>query len=255
MKKILLGMAVLILSFSAIASTPTGDLLEGVKPGADGKIDVITIFPHPDDEVAYSGGTLIKMKNDPRVRVHILCMTLGDLSPSKDTLGITPEKMAEIRSQELKAASAVLRADEVIQWDYHDQGLESADQKQLYEKILDAINKADAEVIIGYGPEGITGHPDHLIGYQHTQEAFKNSRAQKLYYVNVPKILYPVYRSYSKADPLPSTVKVDIRCCKKLKLLALDEHASQKFFIGPIEKLEFSVVFNYEYYTLGGSKE
>jgi len=254
MKKLWLCAAILFAAFSAIAAVPTGDLLEGVRPGPDGRIDVITIFPHPDDEVAYSGGTLIKMKSDPRVRVHILCMTLGDLSPAKDTLEISPEKMAMIRSEELKAVGAVIKADEVIQWDYHDQGLEKADQKELYERILDAINKTDAEVIIGYGPEGITGHTDHVVGYKLTQEAFKNSKAQKLYYVNVPRILYPIYRSYSKIDPLPATVKVDIRCCRKMKLLALDEHASQKFFIGPIEKLEFSVIFNYEYYTLGGSK-
>ena len=49
-------------------------------------------------------------------------------------------------------------------------------------------------------------------------------------------------------------MKVDIRCCRKLKLLALDEHASQKYFIGSMERLEFSVVFNYEYFTLGESK-
>ena len=197
---------------------------------------------------------MIKLKQDPRVRVHILCMTLGDLSPAKDTLGITPEKMAKIRSEELQSVATVIKADEVIQWDYHDQGLEKADQKELYSRILDAINKTDAEVIIGYGPEGITLHPDHVIGYQRTLEAFKASHAQKLYYVNVPKALYPIYHIYSKTNPLPATMKVDIRGCRKLKLLALDEHASQKYFIGPMERLEFSVVFNYEYFTLGESK-
>jgi len=253
MKKMMLCV-MLVFACRVSAGIPTGSLLEGVNPGADGKIDVLTIFPHPDDEVAYSGGTLLKLKQDPRVRVHILCMTLGELSPAKDHLGISPGKMAEIRAEELKSAAAVLGADEVIQWDYHDQGLPKADQKELYQRLLDAVHQTDAELIIGYGPEGITGHPDHITGYERTLQAFQNSGAQNLYYVNVPKVLYPIYRYYSRQNPLPATLKVDIRCCKKMKLLALDEHASQKFFIGPMERLEFSVVFNYEYFTLAGQK-
>ena len=242
-------------------------LLDGVKPGPDGKIDVVTIFPHPDDEVAYSGGTLIKLKQDPRVRLHILCMTLGDLSPAKDTLKITPEKMAEIRSAELKTVGTVVNADEIVQWDYHDQGLSKVDPKELSARILDFINRTNAAVVIGYGPDGVSGHVDHVVGYQRVLEAFKNSHAQKLYYVNVPRAVYPVYwisrqilYIYNpkwfpgKDKPLPATVKVDIRCCRKMKLLSLDEHASQKFFMTITDRIEFSVIYKYEYFALAESK-
>jgi len=232
------------------AGIPAGDLLAGVRAGEDGKIDVLTIFPHPDDEM-YCDGTLLKLKTDPRVRVHLLVMTLGDLSPAKDTLGITPEKMAAIRIQEMQKVAAVLPAEEVIQWDIHDQGLPQVPENELAQKILEVINQTGAEVIIGYGPEGITGHPDHLAGYQATEMAFPKSQAQKLFYVNVPKALYPIYRSYSHTNPLPATIRVDVRDFKKMKLLAIDEHGSQKFFIGKIERLEMSLIFNYEYFTLG----
>jgi len=248
------ALVVILMSLRAMARVPDGSLLEGVAPGPDGKIDVMTIFPHPDDEVDYSGGTLLKLKADPRVRVHILCMTLGDLSPAKDNLGISPEKMAEVRSAELKSAASVINADRVIQWDYRDQGLPKADPEELRRRILDAINQAGAEVIIGYGPEGITGHPDHIAGHARVKEAFLESKAQKLYYVNVPRSMYPIYRLYSKMTPLPATVKVDIRCCRKMRRLMTDEHASQKYFIGWIEKLEFNLIFGHEYYTLGASK-
>lgn len=202
----------------------------------------------------YCDATLLKMKQDPRVRVHLLVMTLGELSPAKDSLQISPEKMAEIRSKEIRKVAMVLNADSLIQWDYYDQGLPELEPKELAGKILEVINQTDVEIIIGYGPEGITGHPDHIAGFKATEIAFKKSRTQRLYYVNVPKALYPIYRAYSltpnKADPLPATVKVDVRKFKKMKALAITEHASQKFFIGKIDQLEMSLSFNYEYFTL-----
>ena len=48
MKKYLsfaLMLLALAVGSQAAAAVPTGSLLDGVKPGADGKINVITIFP------------------------------------------------------------------------------------------------------------------------------------------------------------------------------------------------------------------
>jgi len=257
-KKLFIPLALLLVLLALSASAvPAGDLLEGVKPDKNGNIDVLTVFPHPDDEM-YCDGALLKMKTDPRVRIHLLVMTMGELSPAKDTLGISPEKMAEIRVKEIEKVATVLKADSLIRWDYHDQGLPQIDKNELAQKILEVMNQTDAEIIIGYGPEGITGHPDHIAGSQATQIAFQKSNAQKLYYVNVPQILYPIYRAYAltpnKPDPIPATIKVDVRKFKKLKMLAINSHASQKYFIGKIEQLEMSLNFNYEYFTLSASK-
>ncbi len=251
----LLMVSVLILTANiAVAKAiPSGDLLEGVKPGPDGKIDVLTVFPHADDEM-YCDGTLLKMKQDPAVRIHFLVMTLGDLSPSKDVLGISPEKMAAIRVKEMGKVAAVVGADSYLQWELHDQGLPALPPEELASKILKVINDTHAEVIIGYGPEGIYGHPDHIAGCRAAELAFRSSPAQKLYYVNVPKALYPVYRLLSKTNPLPATVKVDVRKFKKMKMLAIDEETSQKYFMSWIPKLEMSLNFNYEYFTLAAEK-
>ena len=48
MKKFIAAIG-LTVAISARAAVPAGSLLDGVKPGPDGKIDVVTIFPHPDD--------------------------------------------------------------------------------------------------------------------------------------------------------------------------------------------------------------
>ena len=115
------------------------------------------------------------------MKVHILCLTLGDKSEANEILKITPETQGKIRSQELRAAAVVLGADEVIQLDYHDQGLTGADQKQLLDKIAGAIAKTHAEVVITYGPDGITGHPDHKTCSRVVTEAFKGQHGAETF--------------------------------------------------------------------------
>ncbi len=63
MKKLISAVALFtglagLAALSGCSDVPTGSLLEGVKPGPDGKINVVTVFSHPDDETFYTGGTL-----------------------------------------------------------------------------------------------------------------------------------------------------------------------------------------------------
>jgi len=256
MKKFLLAITVsLIVGVGAFAGQLGSDLLEAIKPGPDGKIDVITILPHEDDETIFVGGTIMKMKQDPRVRVHIMCLTLGDMSDTNKVLKITPELQGRIRSRELRSAAAVLGADEVIQLDYHDQGLASADQSILRQKILDEIDRTDAELVVGYGPDGITGHIDHKTGSRAVTEAFKQSKAQKLYYISLPRSVKGTFALMGAKPPMEPTVKVDIRPFKKLKMLAIDEHATQKWFAGFFQHASMLNWFDNEYFTLGAENK
>ena len=233
MKKVVTGILIFLAAFVARAEVPVGNLLDGVKPGADGKIDVLVVSPHPDDESIYSGGTLILMKQNPAVRVHILCLTVGDLSPSEKRLKISKGKIGRIRVEELKKAAVVIGADSLTQFDYHDQGLAGADQSELARKIGEVIKKTHAEVIISYGPEGITRHPDHVTASRAVTSEFKKSAAQRLYYISLPEAIYPIYYLYKRVHPMRATVRVDIRPVRQLKLLALDSHASQKYLTSP----------------------
>jgi len=253
MKKIFIAFTILAWAALASAAAPTGSLLDGVKPGADGRIDVLTIFPHQDDETIFVGGTILALKQDPRVRVHIMCLTLGDKSRANKILHITPDFQGKVRSRELRAAAAVLGADEVIQLDYRDQGLPGADQKELYAQIADAMGKTNAEVVITYGPEGITGHMDHKAGSKAVTEVFKTGPAQKLYYVSMPRWVHALAFPGVKL-PVAPTVKVDIRPYKELKLLAMDEHATQKWWAGLFQQMTMENEFNDEYFALALSK-
>jgi N-acetylglucosamine malate deacetylase 2 len=258
-RALLLAAALIIAAAPAFASTPTGDLLTGVKPGPDGVIDVLTIFAHQDDE-AYAGGTLLKLKleGNPPVRLHLACLTLGDLSGAKDTLHISGDYLAKIRTGELQSAAAVFQADEVIQWDYHDQGLKGANREELVGKLRDLIAKTGAEVVITHDPSGLTRHPDHVVCAAAVTAAFPQSPAQRLYYSTYPAfIFYPVATLtifHERAPRAQPTVKVDVRKYLKLKGLALDEHASQmKHSFSKLDVIQ-DRVSPYEWFALGAEK-
>ena len=255
MRKAMMGLvAGLVFASMAAGRVQEGDILEGVQPGADGKIDLVTIFPHQDDETIFAGGTLAKVKQDPRARTHVICLTLGELSSAKEVLKITPEQQGRIRTQELLSAAAALGVDEVIQLHYHDQGLASLDPAALTKEILDLIARTGAEVVITYGADGITGHIDHRTLSRAVTAAFPQSQAQKLYYVSLPRRLGLLYSLHSHARPRPPTLVVDIRPVKKLKDLALHEHATQRDFSGRFSTLEMTGHIKHEWFTLAGEK-
>jgi LmbE family N-acetylglucosaminyl deacetylase len=247
-------LAWLVFASVAAGRAKGGDILEGIQPGADGKIDVVTIFPHQDDETIFAGGTLLTVKQDPRARTHVICLTLGELSSAKEVLKITPEEQGRIRTQELLSAAAALSVDEVIQLHYHDQGLASLDQAALTKEIVELIARTGAEVVITYGADGITGHIDHRTLSQAVTAAFPQSQAQKLYYVSLPRRLSLLYSLYSHSRPRPPTLAVDIRPVKKLKNLALHEHATQRDFSGRFSTLEMTGKIKHEWFTLAGEK-
>lgn len=247
----------LLATVSANGKTPTGSLLDGVAAGPDGKIDVLTIFPHQDDEY-YAGGTLLVMKDDPRVRIHIACLTLGDKSDARYWLHIDGDTLGRVRSGELLSAAAVYGATEVIQLDYHDQGLQGADQAELDRKILEIINKAHAELVITHDPSGLTRHPDHVAGSAAVTRAFSKSSAQKLYYATQPEWLYfqtsTITPFHEKGKHLKPTIKVDISDKLLLKRLALYEHVSQARFSLVGLTAEPSLLIPYEWFAEGMEK-
>jgi len=247
---------------TAAAGVPEGDLLEGVKPGPDGMIDVLTVFAHPDDESIYGGGALLKIKKDPRVRLHILCLGVGDWPDQARELGIDSSQLVKIRSAELVNAAEVLQAEQVIQWDFLDGSFTSRDPEKLIRDILAVIEEVGAEIVITHDPAGITRNSDHLTCSRAATEAFERSNAQRLYYPTLPASLYKVAMFLMRGEwegqpvePARPTFTVDIRDEKDMKRMACFAHVSQMFYsdVGPVVKILLK--FPKEYWTLAGEKD
>jgi len=255
MRKFLAAIIFLVCA-KAVAGVPEQSLLDGVEPGPDGKIDVVTMFPHQDDETIFAGGTILKLKHEnPEAAVHIVCFTLGQLSGAMKTLKLTPEFQGRIRTDELRAAATVLGADELIQLRYDDQGLARLDYQELVQKARELIAQTGAEVVVTYGPDGMSGHIDHRTLSRAVTEAFKQSSAQKLYYPAIPKSIGPLYKAINKFGYTKAEFRVCVKPYKKMKKLAMYEHATQKFFSGPFTSPNIETMYNHEWFKLAAENQ
>jgi len=244
--------AIFLAALGVRAGLPEGDLLEGIQPGADGKIDILEVFSHQDDESIYGGGAVLKAVKDPRVRLHILCMTFDQTSGAIKNLKITPDQSGRIRVKELESAAAVYGTDDVIQFNYPSRSLEKVGDEKLIQEIQDVIVLTDAEIVITHDPAGITGHWDHVTCSRVATEAFKRSSAQALYYPTLPKGMYRIallFKTYrTKGEPAVPDFKVMIREEKKLKRLACMEHASQMLYTTVGRDMSLFFIMNHEYF-------
>jgi len=245
-------------SLPAAARVPEGDLLAGVTPGPDGKIDILTVFAHQDDESIYGGGAVLKALKDPRVRLHILCVTFDQTSDLPQKFGLTADEYGQVRVKELETAAAVYRAVEVIQFRYASHTPPFVDQEKLITEIQDAIDRTGAEIVLTHDPAGFTGHMDHLATSRVATEAFQRSHAQVLYYPTLPLYLYRPFLKYNAGrnppPPARPDFRVDIRPEKNLKRMACYSHASQMRFTSVGTVTKFFLTFNHEYFARGPQK-
>lgn len=247
---------------AALSRAPEGSLLDGVAPGADGMIDILTVFSHPDDESIYGGGALLKAGKDPRVRLHILCLGVGDWPSQAEELGIESSQLVRIRSAELRDAAEVLGAEEVTQWDFLDGSFSSRDPEELTRDILEVIERVGAEVVVTHDPAGITRNPDHLTCSRVATEAFGRSSARRLYYPTLPPTLYTVAMWFMRdewegqpIEPARPTFVVDIRKEKDMKRMACYSHASQMFYSEVGMPAKLLLRFPREYWALAATND
>jgi LmbE family N-acetylglucosaminyl deacetylase len=77
-------------------------------------------------------------------------------------LGANEEDLAHIRVTELEAAADALALTGVELWDYADGGVKDADQQEITQRIWEEITKLRPRAVVGWGPDGGYGHPDHI---------------------------------------------------------------------------------------------
>lgn len=120
---------------------------------------VLGIWAHPDDEVFVSGGFMVDAvrRGD---RVVCLHMTHGEgglcfREPC------TPRIVTSIRQRELETSLAHLGVEEQRFFGYPDGGLATVPRGEAVARLYDALAEVQPDVIVTFGSDGYTGHPDH----------------------------------------------------------------------------------------------
>ena len=122
---------------------------------------ILAIFAHPDDETFLAGGTLAKYAASGW-KVFLLCATRGEAGRRGANEALTAEEFADVRQKELEEACAALGIEAPMFLHCADQQVASNCQQSATEECLQLITRLKPEIVISFGPDGVSGHPDHV---------------------------------------------------------------------------------------------
>jgi LmbE family N-acetylglucosaminyl deacetylase len=140
-------------------------------------VRVVGVFAHPDDDVFSIGGTLAMHASD--VEPTLVFCTSGENGPIWVEGIATRESLGAVREREQAAAMEALgvRARSVF-LRYRDGGLTDVSREELIGKISDVLRDVRPHVVVTFGVDGLTSHPDHVRAGETTSVAFELLRAE-----------------------------------------------------------------------------
>ena len=120
---------------------------------------LLGVWAHPDDEAYLSGG-LMALVRSRGGRVVVVTATRGEHG-TDDPAAWPPERLGPLRERELRASLAEVGVDEHRWLEYRDGGLARVPLAQGAADLVPVIEEVRPDVIVTFGPDGLTGHGDH----------------------------------------------------------------------------------------------
>jgi len=220
---------------------------------------LLASFAHPDDETFRPGGTLALLSRQG-VEVHVLTLTHGEAGSCGEPPLCTPNELPRVRERELRCACAALGIQPPHLLDYPDGYLTEADPERVIANILTVVRQVHPQVLLSFGPDGLSGHPDHIIVGQWTTEIFNRvEEIAALYTIAVPQSLanrLGMHRLHAVKDK-SIALSVDISAVWETKLAAMRCHATQRSsspMAGTSEE-RFRLFFGREYFVRAACRD
>ena len=195
------------------------------------------IVAHPDDAEFGVAGTAASWA---RAGCHITYVLCTDGNAGSHEPGMTPERLAEIRRAEQRAACTLLGVKEVVFLGYNDGQLEPT--LQLRQDLVQVIRKYRPEVVFTTDPtrlyrsDSYINHPDHRAAGQATLDAVAPGSSMPLLW---PELGPPhqVEKVFVIGNDEPNRW-IDISKTIDLKIAALRLHVSQLGSWDPTDRIK-----------------
>jgi len=209
------------------------------------------VFAHPDDDTYGVGGT-VGLHADAGIEVTAILATSGDAGRIFDPSLATRQNLGMVREGEDRAAWGELGVKPALHFLRHpDGGLRGVPSDDLVGRIAELLAEARPEVVVTFGPEGVTGHEDHIAigeaataGFHRARDGSSEESFARLLYVAIPQSsldrLNALLRARGIQPPDPTqpfvprgvpdeTIAVMVDCSPvyQRKLEALRQHKSQ----------------------------
>jgi LmbE family N-acetylglucosaminyl deacetylase len=193
---------------------------------------ILAVFAHPDDETSAAAGTFSKYVREG-VDIHVVTATRGELGElGTGDLKVERHELPAVREAELRAALELYGVNPPILLGYRDQELISTDFETLTQDVLRVMAAVQPDVVITFGPSGISNHDDHKAIHRATTEAFHRYRQttandSRLYYVAIPPEVAAQFDFALHPSETTLSVCIDIADVKPIKLQGLRTYRSQ----------------------------
>lgn len=201
---------------------------------------ILGVWAHPDDETYLSGGL---MASAVRADSRVVCITAtrGEAG-SRDEERWPSAEIAGVREAELAAALRILGVGEHHWLGYPDGGCASVAHEEAEGRIARIMAAVQPDSVLTFGPDGMTGHPDHIAVSDWTTQAFRRAAppgARLLYATTTPEWVERFVARLSAANvfaegtpPItaPEDLAVDFRldpALLHLKVAAIKKQVSQ----------------------------
>ena len=138
---------------------------------------ILGVYAHPDDETTASAA-LMKMYAARGVDIHVITATRGEQG-GLGTGGrvLTREELPAVREREQRA---VLQHQGVsnppIYLGYRDQEVADADFGEAVGQVFEIMERVRPDVVVIFGPTGLSKHPDHIAMHHIGLESFARYR-------------------------------------------------------------------------------
>jgi LmbE family N-acetylglucosaminyl deacetylase len=213
---------------------------------------LLSVVAHPDDDTFACSGTVALHADEPGFRFVLVHVTSGEGGMISDPSLATRANLGAVREDEDRrswiALGRVPDRHEFLR--YPDGGVAKAPFDALVERLAAILREERPDVVITFGPEGVTGHADHIAVGKATTEAFHRCRSEggegfrRLLYSSIPNSMIERFNEELVAtgkepiDPTQpfqprgvpdETIGVNVDCSSVVdrKRAAIHEHHTQ----------------------------
>lgn len=121
---------------------------------------ILGVWAHPDDETYLSGGVMAAAA-DRGQPVACVTATAGEHGTDEPARW-PPQRLARLRAQELDRALRVLGVGAHHWLGYVDRRCAEAPHDEAVDRLAAILERFQPDTVLTFGPDGITGHPDHI---------------------------------------------------------------------------------------------
>jgi LmbE family N-acetylglucosaminyl deacetylase len=140
---------------------------------------IACVLAHPDDDTYGVGGSLALHAEDD-VEITVILATSGEAGRIADPSLATRTHLGRVREQEDLASWRALGLQADLRFlRLPDGGLSEIAREDLAERVGRILDETSPQVVVTFGPDGVTGHDDHIAIGAAASDAFAAARAHE----------------------------------------------------------------------------